>query len=93
MKKRITKEQNTPAKPCLVIDNQGNFYKCVPSKFLIGHNSLEKVTVLNDDCVFKSKSVAGSAICHFNKEILDSGGNPRDLFITIKELTHGDNNG
>jgi hypothetical protein len=77
---------NTPPIPCLVIDKHGNFYKRIDSKILIGHNSLERVEVLTNDCVFVSKSRAYSAIAHFNQEILDAGDNPRDLFITITEL-------
>jgi len=81
---------NTPPIPCLVIDNQGNFYKRVDSKFLIGHDSLERVDFLTGDCVIRSKSIAKSAIYHFNNEIIRAGGNPRDLFLLIKELNQGD---
>lgn len=81
---------NTPPIPCLVIDNKGNFYKRIDSKFLIGHNSLECVEVLTGDCVIRSKSIAKSAIHHFNNEIIRAGGNPRDLFLVIKELNQGD---
>jgi len=80
---------NTPPIPCLVIDKQGNFYKRIDSKFLIGHDSLERVEVLTGECVFVSKSRAYSAIAHFNQEIFEAGNNPRDLFLVIKELDQG----